>query len=488
MKDWRPINIYPYLDIVHRHRRGALAVLAIGLFITVFLLRVLPNVYESTAVIAIEPAQIAADYIEPGASPSRDKSNVSDQLGALAHQAFSKERLAHLVKLFGLYGYRTGQPLDRFVALFERNIDLVVSQDAITYESSHNQGDPDVLRISFQYTDRATAQKVTAALADNYIEEGYRERIQRAEEATKFLATQVAQESSRLEAKSSELKELERRYQGSLPEELDANLGEISRLESQVNTINQQIALDRAMPVAGGQSVSLSPEQELRRLQIQLTQLRAQYSDQYPDVIQLRQQIADLKQQIKEAPANVEANSDSNLAGDRLQRQAAALEGQIEAIKARVVATPVHGQELAAVRRDYDALAIEYQSLLGKQRAAQLRESVERRHQDDRLRLLEPANVPQKAIRPNRPVFFVEGILFSVIAALALPFGLYFTDTSFKDADELANEFGIAVASVIPAIESRAERSVAILRMVAISSAGIMVSAAVIWAYANNLF
>src|SRR5262249_14016893 len=464
MKDWRPINIYPYLDIVYRHRRGALAVLAIGLFSTVFLLRVLPNVYESTAVIAIEPAQIAADYIEPGAS--RDKSNVSDQLGALAHQAFSKERLAELVKLFGLYGYRTGQPLDRFVALFERNIDLVVPQDAITYESSHNQGDPDVLRISFQYTDRATAQKVTAALADNYIEEGYRERIQRAEEATKFLATQVAQESSRLEAKSSELKELERRYQGSLPEELDANLGEISRLESQLSTINQQIALDRAMPVAGGQSVTLSPEQELKRLQIQLTQLRAQYSDQYPDVIQLRQQIADLKQQIKDTPDSVEANSDSNPGGTRLQRQAAALEGQIEAIKARVAATPVHGQELAAVKRDYDALASEYQNLLGKQRAAQLREGLEKRHQDDRLRLLEPANIPQKAIRPNRPAFFVEGILFSLIAAIALPFGLYFTDTSFKDADELADEFGIAVASVIPSIESRAERGLAILRVV----------------------
>src|SRR5262249_42797430 len=148
----------PYLDIVYRHRRGALAVLAIGLFTTAFLLQVLPNVYESTAVIAIEPAQISADYIELGANSSRDNSNVSDQLGALAHQAFSKERLAQLVKLFGLYGYRPGQAVDRFVALLERHIDLVVPQDAITYESSHNQADPDVLRISFEYRDRVTAQ------------------------------------------------------------------------------------------------------------------------------------------------------------------------------------------------------------------------------------------------------------------------------------------------------------------------------------------
>jgi hypothetical protein len=148
----------------------------------------------------------------------------------------------------------------------------------------------------------------------------------------------------------------------------------------------------------------------------------------------------------------------------------------------------VHGQELDALRRDYNAADTEYHGLLKKQLGAQLRETLEKRHQDERLRLLEGADLPKTPIRPNRIAIGILGVIFSLVAALALPFGLYFTDTSFKEPVELQSEYGIPVIATIPAIKVPADRRAAVIRAAFVSSAGMLVIAAAIWTFGNVLF
>jgi capsule polysaccharide export protein KpsE/RkpR len=416
---------------------------------------------------------------------------VADELEALAHQAFSQARLEELIRKLGLYHARPHQPLEGKVEYMRRHIDLVVPQDAILYEAAPpRQESPDVLKISFEYWDRSIAQQVTEQLANDYIDEGYRQRIQRAEDATSFLSAQVARASVAVIAKSTQVQELQRRYQGSLPEELEPNLAELGRLQNQLSIINQQLTAERLTPMAGGQPVALSPEQELARLELQLAALRAEYSDEYPDVSQLKQQIADLKQQISQkTPASGSGRvGDAGSALASLERQAEMLSAQIATLNQRVAATSVHGQELDAIKRDYDALDTEYHGLLKKQSSAQLRETLEKRHKDERLRLLEGADLPKKPIWPNRIAVGVFGVVFSFIAALGLPFGLYFTDTSFKEPAELQSEYGLSVVATIPAIKAPADRRARVIRAAFVSSAGMLLIAAAIWTFGNMVF
>jgi len=338
---------------------------------------------------------------------------------------------------------------------------------------------------------------VTEQLANDYIDEGYRERIQRAQDATRFLTAQVARANAELAAKGKQVQDLERRYEGSLPEELEPNLAELGRLQNQLSLINQQLTTQRLTPMAGGQPVALTPEQELPALELKLGALRAEYSDEYPDVIQLKEQIADLKQQIRQnraAGTGRETSSDlgrgefAASAQTGLERQAAMLSAQIGSLNARIAATPVHGQELDVLKRDYEALDTEYHNLLKKQLAAQLRETLEERHQDERLRLLEGADLPKKPLRPDRIAIAILGVVFSFTAALCLPFALYFTDTSFKGPAELQSEYGVPVVAMLPVIEVPAERRAAALRAIFASSAGMLVIAAAIWTYANMVF
>jgi succinoglycan biosynthesis transport protein ExoP len=161
------------------------------------------------------------------------------------------------------------------------------------------------------------------------------------------------------------------------------------------------------------------------------------------------------------------------------------LSAQISSLNFRVAATSAHGQELEALKRDYDALDTEYHGLLKKQLGAQLREALEKRHQDQRLRLLEGADLPKKPIRPNQIAIGVFGVVFSFIAAFGLPFGLYFTDTSFKEAAELQSEYGVSVVATIPAIKVPADRRAAVIRAAFVSSAGMLAIAAAIWTFGS---
>jgi len=499
MNDAKPISIAPYLDVIHRHRLTAACVFALGLGTTLCLILMLPNVYRSTAVIVIEPPQVSPDYVDVGNAPVRGQSiNVADQLEALAHKAFSQTRLEELIRKFKLYNVRPGQSLDATVQYMGRHIDLVVPQDAILYENSRSSEEaPDVLKISFEYSNPVIAQRVTERLASNYIDEGYGERIQRAEDAMRFLTAQVVRSSAEVTAKGKQVRDLERRYEGSLPEELEPNLAELGRLQNQVSMINQQLTTERLTPMASGQSVALTPEQELPVLKLKLAGLRAEYSDEYPDVVELRSEIADVKQQIRKNRSADAATSsapgatsgdDEGAAQSSLERQAATLAAQIGSLNARIAVTPVHGQELDVLKRDYDALDTEYHNLLKKQLGAQLRETLERRHQDERLRLLEGANLPKEPLRPNRKVIGILGVMFSVIFALGVPFALYFTDTSFKEPAELQSEYGIPVVAMIPAIDVPAERRAATMRALFASSAGMLVIAAAVWTYAIVVF
>src|ERR1017187_2792146 len=269
MNDAKPISIAPYLDIIYRHRLMAVCVFALGFGTTLCLMLMLPNVYRSTAVMVIEPPQVSPDYVDVGNPPVLGQNvDVADQLEALAHKAFSQARLEELIQKFGLYDFRPVEPLDTTVRYMRRHIDLVVPQDAILYETARSpkeapQEVPDVLKISFEYPNPKIAQRVTEQLANNYIDEGYWERIQRAEDATRFLTAQSARANAELVAKGKQVQDLERRYAGSLPAELEPNMAELGRLQNQLSIINQQLTTQRLTPMAGGQPVALTLEQEL---------------------------------------------------------------------------------------------------------------------------------------------------------------------------------------------------------------------------------
>ena len=386
LTDSKPISITPYLDVLYRHRRAAASVFAVGLSLTACFVVLLRNQYVASAAIVIEPPQVSPNYLSTQ-SDRDDTGKVVDQLEGLTHNAFTDSWLQQLVLRRGLYRVKAARPgrelgghtLDSLLKYMRQQITMVVPPDTIQWEGGHpGAASPVIFTISFAYSDPIVAQEVTSDLASRFIEEGQKERTGRAAQAAGFLQVQVAKVRSELELRAQRKRELEQRFAGSLPAELPANLAQLDRLEEQLRMVNEQLAVSPLAPM--GSATSVTPEQQLASLKLKLTHLKAGYSDEYPDVIDLKAEIAHLEAQITAEPRSAgERHGAEDLGANpyrtRLGQEAAAISQKMQIVQQNIALTPEHGQEVASVDRDYDAISAEYHQLLDREMAAELRQN-----------------------------------------------------------------------------------------------------------------
>ncbi len=92
--------------------------------------------------------------------------------------------------------------------------------------------------------------------------------------------------------------------------------------------------------------------------------------------------------------------------------------------QARIETLPVREQEMAQLTRDYEISKANYKSLLDKKLSSAMATDMERRQKSERFTVLDSASVPEKPLKPNRPVFAGGGILAALFLSLALAFTL----------------------------------------------------------------
>jgi len=508
------ISLAPYFDIIYRHRVSALCALAVGLGLTIFAAIMLPNVYQSTTLVMIRPQQVPSEYVSAPIT-----SHIRDQLHALNQIALSRTRLEQIVTQYQLYGARRahGEPMEGVVEYMRRHIHIDIPEDRNESARDARGGS---FRLSYEYFDPPTAQRVTAQLADLFIDEDLKQRAQQAAATTAFLDEQLVKSRASLEAKGREIKLFKDRYQGSLPQDLEVNLKILGDLQSQLQADNEAFAgvqerrlqLDRDLARAredkvtitsrSGEKSSASPDAALTLKQTELAELQAQYSERHPDVVRLKAEIAALKALIKHpkdgeegmSPLEAELRKETDatdIQERRLQTEIPNLKKEIADYQKRIAETPTHEQQFANLTRDYNILDADYHRLLDKKLEAQISQNLEERQAGERFQVLDPANLPRDPEAPDRKAITMFGVALSISLAGALPFALFFTDTSFKDPDELRREFDVSVAATIPEveeIEGTGSRRRVLYHSLAISSVCFIFGLGAVWLYAAKMF
>ncbi len=251
--------------------------------------------------------------------------------------------------------------------------------------------------------------------------------------------------------------------------------------------IDERLALNPLGATQG--SAELTPEQQLASLELKLNHLRAEYSDEFPDIVELKTEIASLKTKIASEPEDTKdkrvINQDASPYKARLEQEAAAINQKIQHLQQNIAVASRTWPDDGVLNRDYDALSAEYRQLVQKQMAAELRRTLDKRQQDEHLQLLNPVSLPRAPKSPNRLAIGVLGIVFSMAAALALPFGLFFTDTSYKTPDELESDYGIRVTAAIPIVDEDKEQRQATIQALVLSCASVLLIAGSLLAYAK---
>ncbi len=507
-------SLAPYFDIIYRHRLSSICALAVGSALTLLAAILIPSVYESTTLVMIQPQEVPSEYVSAPVT-----GHIRDRLQALSQIALSRTRLEQIITQYGLYGSRRrrGEPMDNIVDYMRRHIHIDIPEDPNNPPESRSAS----FTLGFDYTEAATAQRVTAQLADLFIDEDLRQRGNQAVATTAFLDEQLTKSRAALDAKAREIKNFKDRFQGSLPQDLEINLKMLGDLQSLLQSDSEALAalqehrsqLERDLArahedkvtivSASGQRSSASPEAALSLKETELAVLQAQNSDRHPDVVQTKAEIAALKDLIKHRSDGNEADSMSpdeivlhkemdtaDVEQRRLDTEIPSLKQKIADYQRRVAETPAHEQQFAALTRDFSVLDADYQKLKNKKLEAQISQNLEQRQEGERFQVLDPANLPLVPEAPDRTILALGGMVFSVALAGALPFALFFTDSSFKDPEELRQELSVGVSAAIPElpeIEDNVPRRRALFRPLAISSACFFAGLGALVFYARGL-
>ncbi|MGO8791849.1 MAG: XrtA system polysaccharide chain length determinant [Terriglobia bacterium] len=458
----------------------------------------LPNQYRSEATILVTHQQVPERYVTPNST-----SDIHEALLLMTDAILSRSQLLEIIKEFNLYPQaRARMAPEDLVELIQKNIAIEPTQKGA------ENSDLNSFKISFTASDPHVAQDVTTKLTTLFKYENLKTREDQSTGTTNFLEDQLQLAAADLEQRESRVRDFKLRYLGQLPEQQQGNLGILSGLQMQLQNISTSLSRAReqraylqslltqyeeltpAVVVAqpGGPAVdpAESIRTELARLRSERLGLLARYTEKYPDVVKIDEQIksseallAAATKKAPKAPAEGDAKENTepgdsatnNATNAQLKSQLQAnrieidndvasqkqLEARIADYQGRLNMTPVREQELADLLRGYNLSKQNYDDLLSKKTQSELATNLERRQQGQQFRIIDPPSFPMKPTGAVRAKIRLGGLGAGLALGLVLAFLIETKDHSLRDEQELRRLFSFPLMVGLPTLPTKAE-------------------------------
>lgn len=435
-----------------RRKWQAISVFAVAFAATASFVGSLPDIYSSTATVMVNQQLPQA---EAGNSPGGQGQD--SRLDAVSEEVLSRDRLLALIDRFNLYPeVRKSASEDALLTRMRQDIQL-------QRKSGPQQWGQDptfAFTLSYQGWSPKQVAEVTNALADSYVDQNNRMRAQQSAATLATLQSQLADIKHKLDTQSQRINAFRASHLGELPEQQATSLAMLQQLDGQLHENAQSLTQTlqqrqsaAAEKYSGGQADDVS---DLPALEDQLATLRSRYTDQYPDVVRLKQQIAALKRLQNDRAATTPDSSDSQSdpSGDSTiksyQDEDSRLRTEIAGYQARLENMPVREQQLQSLMQGYAETQDVYSQLLKRYEQTPLPQSP-----GGQYRVLERAVTPTDPSGPNR----LRLLLLCLVASLGLAAGLVFLleqlDPTFHSVDELRAFSRVPVLANIPQIITR---------------------------------
>lgn len=446
-------NAFDRFASIWRRRRGLIiATFAIVVVPSVCAVFALPNVYEAQATVI--PVGDALAGQGGGLSDSTD----SLVLDSVTEQVLSRDRLAALIRRFDLTPNAAPGTAPATAAMRK---DISVAPQNVSRDGSDH---PYALNISYRGGDPQKVAAVTNSLAASYetVARSMQDRAYASAAVT--LKGRLALLRKKLDNQQSLIDRYRNEHRGQLPDQQDANLAAMQRLDSRLrdNDAKQLRLMESRANLV--QKLGDSGQSALPQLEQRLANLKLQYTDEYPEVQELTQRIARLKaNQGREGKAEGSstpfektlAQVDSELVS--LQREETRLRARISKYQQYLDNAPMAAQRLKALTQGYSEASDLYASLLKRYEQVRIAHGASS-GDGPAFKVLESAMVPIAPSGPGRlrllAICLVLGIGFAGLAAVIAEQ----RDTSFHSLDELRAFTALPVLATIPDIWTPADK------------------------------
>ncbi len=431
--------------------------------------------YSSSTLILVEEQQVPEEYVTP-----TDRTPFSQRLNVISQQILSRTRLEQIIKEFKLYEYQDPGRFERAVAFVTGSeIEERTPEDIIEQMRADIQfmviGEPNAKKtqnsggnaftITYSGNDPQTAMQVTNTLASLFIEENLRVREQYAEGTSEFISSELEKAQEELAKFEQRIKDFKQSNMGTLPEQLEANLRTLDRLQLEDRRVVLEEQMRAAPSAVASPAVKSSLAGELESARSELSQMLSRFKDNYPDVIILKKRILDLETQLgaqppqpsgeKKASPSVLNPAYAELMAVRsqlttLRQRDDDIRRNIADYEKRVETTPSVEQQQKDLMRDYQISLENYQGLLGKKMNARLAENLEKRQKGARFRVVDPANLPESPAYPNKPLVTGIGLAGGAAAGAGFVFLFEFLNPAFRKPEDFEGIIDAPVLSSIP--------------------------------------
>ena len=431
-----------------------------------------PKIYTSSTSIYVEEQNIIGPLMQGAAV----QTEVTDRSSIAREIIYGRKIMLKVVEeMDPSEGTRDPAQTEKLIEDIKRRTVVTGMRNLITIE--YSDSDPNI------------AQQVTKHLADFFIAESLADKARESASAFEFIDNQVREYQAKLAQSEEELKKFR-------AENAEAGLGAVgdvgrrnAELTTRLEGIAQELAEARIrraslMRQLSGEAAAASSfsrgaqyKARIAELQSQLDTLRLSYHDTYPDIVQIKAQIEELRQTVareqasgsasgsvaESAPANplyqelqsslYETNTLIDTLSARYEQTQNALDQQVE------VGKQVQDYEarLAELTRDYEVSREIYADLTRRRESARVSMNLDREQKGLSMRIDEPAYLPHKPSGPQFIHFILAGPLVGLFLPLGIVVGLRKLDPRIRMEDRMAEELGLPLLGVVPHIATPPE-------------------------------
>ena len=490
-----------YLDILRRRKWLIVFSFLIILFAALVYCVFIPDQYRSSTTILIIPPAVAEGMVRTTVNAS-----TRDRLQAIERDTLSRTPLLGVINGVGIsrLGF-TGVPEEDMLEKMRSRIGLEIERNTDRY----SERNVNTFILSFLHENPKVAQEVVSSLSSLFIGENIKIREAVTQETSKFLDVQMKETRAKLEQQEERIKQYKLRFGGELPQQEQANLSRLQRLQDQIKNNSDSIARlqDRKVFMESQAStlarnslegdlktedqiipVNLLSELAIRRRK--LDEATRKFTPLHPSVIQARWEVEQAEAEIARvreetrkvqaastggAPKSLSTQSVSGLQQrspemsevqrlrgqiaqadmeiTALRRESAIASRTIDDIQRKVERLPQREQELVSLTRDYDNIKKSYEELLSKKLRANISESLEEGQKGERFQMVEPPSLPLRPSKPDRLKAIALALLASLLVGVGGSFGLEILDPTLRGSREFKSFFDMPILACLPVIQ-----------------------------------
>ena len=334
------------------------------------------------------------------------------------------------------------------------------------FKQKHSNDLPELVQLNLQTMERTELElhdaqnKLDSLDSQRVLLEAQLAQINPTSQVFSDTGQRVMGPEDRLKALKSQLASYKARFAPGHPDIVSTER-EVQGLESQVKSDDD--TSDRL--------------RELDEAKAQLARAREKYSADHPDVVRLQRAVDGLASAV-EAAANTgkkrEATTHSDnpvyiqvkgeldalaVERDRSVKRRDELQAKFDDYERRMAKSPEVEREFHTMSRELETAQLEYKLILAKQTEAQVSENLESERKGERFTMIEPPQMPEKPISPNRLLIVVMGLLLSLALGVGAAAAHESFDASVRGPTDIRQLLQVPALASIPVIVTTEDRA-----------------------------